>query len=230
MSDSGSESDKESVDAVEVEPPKKKTRPPLSDDRRAKLLENLAKGRKTRSENLTKNRLDKEKEQKEIEKQFKCEFCSSQFKYKASCTKHKKVCPSNPDNEGKAPPQTFPLKAEVEKKPLEPPPEPKEEIKEEIKKKKKKKVVYVDDDSSSDEEIVYKKRRSKKNIVYVNNPAPTPPPPPVPTRPQLTEQQKEMILKKRQEEARYIQMGREQETNANRIKKMSANMLRKNRF
>ena len=77
MSDSESESDKESLEAVEVEPPKKKTRPPMSDDRRKKMLENLAKGRKTRSENLTKNRLDKEEKQKEIEKQFKCEFCSS---------------------------------------------------------------------------------------------------------------------------------------------------------
>tara|TARA_R100000900_G_scaffold79314_1_gene62369 strand:- start:124 stop:807 length:684 start_codon:yes stop_codon:yes gene_type:complete len=226
-----SESETESVEPVEVEveTPPKKTRRPMSDERRKQMLLNLAKGRKTRNENLTKNRLDKEEEQKQKEKEHKCEFCGSHFKYKASCTKHKKICPSNPANEGQEPPQTFPVKAEVEKKPLEPPPEPPKEEKKE--KKKKKKVVYVDSDSSSDEEVIYKKKKTKKNIVYVNNPAPAPAPPPaVPTRPQLTEEQKKMILKKRQEEARYAQMGREHEANANRIKMMSANMLRKNRF
>ncbi len=39
----------------------------MSEERRKKMLENLAKGRKTRSENLTKNRLDKEEEQEEKE-------------------------------------------------------------------------------------------------------------------------------------------------------------------
>ncbi len=43
MSDSETESDKDSVEAVEVEPPKKKTRPPMSEERRKKMLENLAK-------------------------------------------------------------------------------------------------------------------------------------------------------------------------------------------
>jgi len=226
-----SDSEAESVEPVEVETPspQKKTRANMSEDRRKQMLQNLAKGRKSRSENLNKKRLEKEAELKEKEHDFKCEFCDTVFKYKSSCTKHKKICSANPANEGKEPPQTFPVKAEVEKKPLEPPPEPPKEEKKE--KKKKKKVVYIDSDSSSDEEVIYKKKKTKKNIVYVNNPAPAPAPPaPVPTRPQLTEEQKQMILKKRQEEARYAQMGRETEANANRIKALSANMLRKNRF
>ena len=224
-----SDSEAESVEPVEVEtPPPQKKRQPMSEDRRKKMLENLAKGRKSRSENLNKKRLEKEAELKAKEHDFKCEFCDTVFKYKSSCTKHKKICSANPANEGKEPTQTFPVKAEVEKKPLEPPPEPPKEEKKE--KKKKKKVVYIDSDSSSDEEVIYKKKKTKKNIVYVNNPAPAPAPAPVPTRPQLTEEQKQMILKKRQEEARYAQMGRETEANANRIKALSANMLRKNRF
>jgi len=227
-----SDSEAESIEPVEVEveTPPKKTRRPMSEDRRKKMLENLAKGRKSRSENLNKKRLEKEAELKANENDFKCEFCSTVFKYKSSCTKHKKICSANPANEGKDEPQIFPVKDEVEKKKLEPPPEPKVEKKHN--KKKTKKVVYIDSDSSSDEEVIYKKR-SKKNVVYVNNPTPTPappPPPPVPTRPQLTQEQKQLILKKRQEEARYAQMGRETEANANRIKMMSANMLRKNRF
>jgi len=226
-----SDSEAESIEPVEVEveTPPKKTRRPMSEDRRKKMLENLAKGRKSRSENLNKKRLEKEAELKANENDFKCEFCSTVFKYKSSCTKHKKICSANPANEGKEEPQIFPVKAEIEKK-LDPPPEPPKEEKKHNKKKKK--VVYVDSDSSSDEEVIYKKR-SKKKVVYVNNPTPTPappPPPPVPTRPQLTQEQKQMILKKRQEEARYAQMGRETEANANRIKMMSANMLRKNRF
>ncbi len=225
-----SDSEAESLEPVEVEtPPSQKKRQPMSEDRRKKMLENLAKGRKSRSENLNKKRLEKEAELKANENDFKCEFCSTVFKYKSSCTKHKKICSANPANEGKEEPQIFPVKAEIEKK-LDPPPEPPKEEKKHNKKKKK--VVYVDSDSSSDEEVIYKKR-SKKKVVYVNNPTPTPappPPPPVPTRPQLTQEQKQMILKKRQEEARYAQMGRETEANANRIKMMSANMLRKNRF
>ena len=61
-----SDSEAESVEAVEVEPPKK-SRPPISDARRKQMLENLAKGRKKRQENLSNKRL--EKEQKEVKKQ-----------------------------------------------------------------------------------------------------------------------------------------------------------------
>ena len=228
-----SDSETESVDAVEVEAPKKKTRPPMSDDRRKQMLANLAKGRKTRAENLSTKRLEKEQEQVKKEQEHKCDFCGSQFKYKASKNKHMKTCKENPN-----------VSNEVEDKPVEIP--PKENVKverkekeiietpivKEEKKKNKKKVVYIDSDSSSDEEVVYKRRKNKPKVVFVDRPAAAPAPAkaPIQPRPLITEEQKQMILKKRQEEMRYAKMGREQEENANRIKIMSANMLRKNRF
>jgi len=226
-----SESEAESVEAVEVEPPKKKTRPPMSEERRKQMLENLAKGRKARAENLSNKRLEKEQEQMKKEQEHKCDYCGSQFKYRASKTKHMKTCKENPNNkvEVEDKPLDLPVKenVKVERKEneIEEPPEMKEE-----KKKKKKKVIYVSDDSSSEEEIVYKKKKSKRQVVYMNEPAPAPAPAPAPQRPLITEAQKQAIMKKRAEEARYAEMGRKQEANANRIKQLSANMLRKNRF
>ena len=58
-----SDSETESVQAVEVPAPPKKSRPPVSNERRKQMLENLAKGRKTRAANLSNQRLDKEKAQ-----------------------------------------------------------------------------------------------------------------------------------------------------------------------
>ena len=228
-----SDSETESVDAVEVEAPKKKSRPPMSDDRRKQMLANLAKGRKTRAENLSTKRLEKEQEQVKKEQEHKCDFCGSQFKYKASKNKHMKTCKENPN-----------VSSEIEDKPVEIP--PKENVKverkekeiietpivKEEKKKKKKKVVYIDSDSSSDEEVVYKRKKNKPKVVYMNAPAPapTPSPAPAPQRPLITDAQKQAIIKKRQEESRYAELGRKQEADANRIKQLSANMLRKNRF
>lgn len=234
-----SESETESVEAVEIPTPKKKTRAPMTEERRKQMLENLAKGRKTRQTNLSNKRLEKEQKQVKTEQEHKCSYCGSQFKYKASKTKHEKTCKDNPNINNDDIIQEKPMEEtpkedvveKVENKIIEPP-----VMKEEKpKKKKKKKVVYVssDDDSSSDEEVVYKKRKSKKRVVYMQAPQPQPPlqrQPAQPVRPQLTEVQKQMILKKRQEDAKYAQMGREQEANANRIKQLSANMLRKNRF
>jgi shikimate kinase len=80
---SESESDNDSVDAVEVEPPKKK-RPPISEERRKQMLENLAKGRKKRQENLSNKRIEKEQEDLKKQKQNACDYCGSEFKYKAS--------------------------------------------------------------------------------------------------------------------------------------------------
>jgi len=227
-----SESEAESIEAVEVEPPKKKTRPPMSEERRKQMLENLAKGRKARAENLSNKRIVKEQEQMKKEQEHKCDYCGSQFKYKASKTKHMKTCKENPNNniEVEDKPLDLPekenVKVERKEKEIEEPPKPKEE-----KKKKKKKVVYVSDDSSSEEEIVYKKKKSKRQVVYMNEPAPAPAPAPAPPqRPLITEAQKQAIMKKRAEEARYAELGRKQEADANRIKQLSANMLRKNRF
>ena len=234
-----SESETESVEAVEVPAPKKKTRAPMTEERRKQMLENLAKGRKTRQTNLSNKRLEKEQKQVKTEQEHKCSYCGSQFKYKASKTKHEKTCKDNPninnDDVIQEKPMEEPPKNDVvekiENKIIEPP-----VMKEEKPKKKKKKVVYVSssDDSSSDEEVVYKKRKSKKRVVYMQSPPPQPQPQPQPqrqpVRPQITEAQRQMILKKRQEDMKYAQMGREQEANANRIKQLSANMLRKNRF
>ena len=88
----------ESVEAVEVEPPKK-SRPPISDERRKQMLENLAKGRKKRQENLSNKRLEKEQTQLKKEKENKCDYCGSEFKYKASKMKHMKTCVKNPNND-----------------------------------------------------------------------------------------------------------------------------------
>jgi len=225
-----SDSEAESVEAVEVEPPKKKTRAPMSEERRKQMLENLAKGRKARAENLSNKRLVKEQEQVKKEQEHKCDYCGSQFKYKASKTKHMKTCKENPNNNIEVEDKPLDVepkenvKVERKEKEIEEPPKPKEE-----KKKKKKKVVYVSDDSSSEEEIVYKKKKSKRQVVYMNEPAPAPAPAP-PQRPLITEAQKQAIMKKRAEEARYAELGRKQEADANRIKMLSANMLRKNRF
>jgi hypothetical protein len=235
-----SESETESVDSVEpveIKAPEKKKRTPMTEQRRKLMLENLAKGRKTRAENLSNKRLEKEKEQVKKEQEYRCDHCGSQFKYKTSKNKHMKTCKKNPDY------------IEVEDKPVEIPPKENKNVEVEIKEKKeeapakpkenkKKKVVYVSDDSSSDEEIIYKKKKSKR-VVYVERPTATPHPPQIhrqntqpqaPQRPLITEEQKQLILKKRQEDAKYAQMGRMQEANANRIKNLSANMIRKNRF
>jgi len=230
-----SDSEAESVEPVEVEPPKKKTRPPMSEERRKQMLENLAKGRKARAENLSNKRLVKEQEQVKKEQANTCDYCGSQFKYKASKTKHMKTCKENPNNKIEVEDKPLDLepkenvKVERKEKEIEEPPKMKEE-----KKKKKKKIVYVSsDDSSSEEEIVYKKKKSKRKVVYLNQQAPAPAPTPAPAPPQrplITEAQKQAILKQRQENARYAELGRKQEADANRIKMLSANMLRKNRF
>ena len=232
-----SESETESVEAVDVPAPKKKTRAPMTEERRKQMLENLAKGRKTRQTNLSNKRLDKEQKQVKTEQEHKCSYCGSQFKYKASKTKHEKTCKDNPninnDDVIQEKPMEEPPKNDVvekiENKIIEPP-----VMKEEKPKKKKKKVVYVSSsDSSSDEEVIYKKRKSKKRVVYMQTPPPSPQPQPQPAqpvRPQITEAQRQTILKKRQEDMKYAKIGREQEANANRIKQLSANMLRKNRF
>jgi len=236
-----SDSETESVEPVEVKAPEKKKRPPMTEQRRKQMLENLAKGRKARADNLSNKRIEKEQEQLKKEQEHKCDHCGSQFKYKTSKNKHMKTCKENPE---------YKPEVEVEDKPVETPPKENENVEVERKEKeekappkpkgKKKKVVYVSsDDSSSDEEVVYKKKKSKKRVVYVERPTAIPPPPvlqrqnaqaPAPTRPLITEAQKQAIMKKRQDDARYAEMGRKQEADANRIKALSANMIRKNRF
>ena len=239
-----SDSEAESVEEVEVQAPLKKGRPPMSDERRKQMLENLAKGRKTRAANLSNKRLEKETAKVKEEQEHKCDHCGSQFKYKASKNKHVKTCKDNPEN------------VDVEDKPLDLPPkenvvvekkekeeEPPLKLKVE-RKRRKKKVIYKDyssSDSDSDEEVVVvqkRKPRRKGRVVYadgVDFPQPTPlqrqsVQPVQPPKPQITEAQKQAILQRRQQEQKYAEIGRKQEAEANRIKTLSANMLRKNRF
>jgi len=229
-----SDSEAESVEAVEVEVPKKKSRPPMSEERRKAMLENLAKGRKTRAANLSNKRLEKETAQVKKEQEHKCDHCGSQFKYKASKNKHMKTCKDNPDSI-KEPDEPVVMEekenvvVEKKEKEEEEPPKPKAQ------KKKKKKVVYKDSSSSeSEEEIIIKRRKPKRRVVYADYQQPplpvAPAPAPAPVRPQMTLAQKQAFLKKKQEDEKYAAMGRKQEEQANRIKMLSSNMIRKNRF
>ncbi len=235
---SESESENEPVE-VEVPKPKKKTQ--MSEDRRKQMLANLAKGRKTRAENLSKKRLEKEQIDLKKENENKCDYCGSAFKYKTSKIKHMKTCSQNPNYvEVEDKPviieEKEKMKEEKEEKVEEETPKVKEE-----KTKKKKKVVYKEyssSDSSSEEEIIYKKkkRKGKGKIVFLDGTEPPQKPPvlqrtPAPApKPQMSEEQRQALIRKKQEDERYIQLGKKQEENANRIKMLSANMVRKNRF
>ena len=241
-----SDSEAESVEEVEVQTPLKKGRPPMSEERRKQMLENLAKGRKTRAANLSNKRLEKETAKVKEEQEHKCDHCGSQFKYKASKTKHMKTCKENPaaikePDEPIVMPEKEKENVVVEKKEKE----EEEPLKLKVeRKRRKKKVIYKEyssSDSDSDEEVVVvqkKKSRRKGRVVYADGvefPQPTPlqrqPVQPVqPPKPQITEAQKQEILQRRQQEQKYAEMGRKQEAEANRIKMLSANMLRKNRF
>lgn len=238
MSDSESESEAESV---EVLAPPKKTKQPISEERRKQMLENLAKGRKTRAENLSNKRLAKEQDDVKKAKDNRCDYCDSEFKYKASKTKHMKTCKQNPSN------------VEVEDKPLEI--EPKENVKVERKekenieppkpkealKKKKKQVVYTEmsesSSSESEEEIVIRRRKSSKRrprrVVEARRPAPAPAPAPIPKPapvPQLSQSQKDLLLRRKDEQERLHFLAMKQKSEEDRIKQLAANMVRKNRF
>ena len=94
-----------------IEKPKKKA--PISEARRKMLLENLAKGRKKRAENLTKKRDNVEKEELEA---LKCSYCRQPFKYNASKTTHEKSCKQTPNNKvEETPPVEEEKKEAVEK-------------------------------------------------------------------------------------------------------------------
>tara|TARA_B100000787_G_scaffold169301_1_gene160128 strand:+ start:1009 stop:1722 length:714 start_codon:yes stop_codon:yes gene_type:complete len=237
MSDSESE-----AETVEVETPPKKTKQPISEERRKQMLENLAKGRKKRAENLSNKRLAKEEDDVKKAKDNRCDYCDSEFKYKASKTKHMKTCKQNPSN------------VEVDDKPLEI--EPKENVKVEKKEnetieapkpkealKKKKKVVYTElsesSSSESEEEIVIRRRKSSKRrprrVVEAQRPAPAPIPRPAPIPkpapvPQLTQSQKDLLNRRKDEQERLHFLARKQKSEEDRIKQLAANMVRKNRF
>ena len=219
-----SDSEAESVEAVEVPAPPKKNRPPMSDERRKQMLENLAKGRKKRAENLSNQRLDKEKAQVKYGQEHGIVKYYDEVEDKPLDLPPKEK--KNVVVERKEKEEEEPLKLKVEKK------------------RRKKKVIYKEyssSDSDSDEEVVVvqkRKPRRKGRVVYadgVDFPQPPPlqrqPVQPVPApKPQITEAQKQAILQRRQQEQKYAEMGRKQEAEANRIKMLSANMLRKNRF
>ena len=214
-----------------IEKPKKKA--PISEARRKMLLENLAKGRKKRAENLTKKRDNVEKEELEA---LKCSYCRQPFKYNASKTKHEKTCKQNPNNKVE---ETLPIEEE-KKEAVEKVEDKPELVVEEkpIKPKKKKKVVYKDisSDSDSEEEIVVRrKRKPRGKIVYLDGSEqylPNPPQlqrsPPVrpqaPSKPQMSLEQQQALLKQKQQNEYFMKVGKEQVLKQNKIKEMARNM------
>ena len=232
-----SDAENEEIKNVVTEKPKKKA--PISEERRKMLLENLAKGRKKRAENLTKKRDNVEKEELEA---LKCSYCRQPFKYNASKTKHEKTCKQNPNNKvEETPPVEEEKKEAVEK--VEDKPEPVVEEKEVVKPKKKKKVVYKDisSDSDSEEEIVVRrKRKPRGKIVYLDGSEQFPSPPQLqrsqavrpqaPPKQQMSLEQQQALLKQKQQNEYFMKVGKEQVLKQNKIKEMARNMNERRGF
>tara|TARA_Y100000356_G_scaffold126850_1_gene125098 strand:- start:795 stop:1457 length:663 start_codon:yes stop_codon:yes gene_type:complete len=217
-------SDEEEVEKVEnvviTKEDKKpaKVRKPMSDARKKQVLENLARGRIKAAET---RRLKKEKELKEKELRDKA-------------VNESKLEPVNIEPKQE-------VKEEVKQEELKEK-EVKEELKEEPKpiKKKKKKVVYEEesDSSSSEEEIVIRRRKRSsrpKKVRLVNEPVPTPPPTPTPVAPKktITPQEYEALRRKHLILQRQKQLESQKNSETERIRQLSQNMLKgrkNNRF
>jgi hypothetical protein len=233
MSDSENEAE---VKNEVIETPKKKQ--PIDEARRKMLLQNLAKGRATRSANLIKKRDNKEKAELEA---LKCTYCRQAFKYNASKTKHEKSCKKNPINKVE---ETTPV-VEENKEAVEKVEEKPEVVAEEkpIKLKKKKKVVYKDEssDSDSDDEIIVRrKRKPRGKVVYLDGrdhfssppQQQTLPPvrPQAPPKPQLSLEQQQAMLREKQQNEYFMKVGKEQVMKQNKIKELAQNMSKRRGF
>ena len=149
------------------------------EERRAKLLNNLAKGRATRLENI------KKKKSSNVVQEVSCRHCGKTYKSAQYKDKHELICKKRPQEEKPEPPEP-PLDEKIDEKPEEPSvkqadekidEKPQEEnIKMETKKKKKKRIIYESDSSSSSEEevIIKKKKKSKKKVSVPKTPSPSP--------------------------------------------------------
>ena len=133
------------------------------EERRAKLLNNLAKGRATRLENI------KKKKSSNVVQEVSCRHCGKTYKSAQYKDKHELICKKRPQEEKPEPPEP-PLDEKIDEKPEE------ENIKMETKKKKKKRIIYESDSSSSSEEevIIKKKKKSKKKVSVPKTPSPSP--------------------------------------------------------
>lgn len=218
-----------------IETPKKKQ--PIDETRRKMLLQNLAKGRKTRAENLIKKRDNKEKDELEA---LKCKYCRQAFKYNTSKTKHEKLCKKNPNNKIE---ETTPI-VEEKKETVENLEEVVDQVAEEkevVKPKKKKKVVYKDESSDSDDEIIVRrKRKPRGKVVYLDGrdhfssppQQQTLPPvrPQAPPKPQLSLEQQQAMLREKQQNDYYLKVGKEQVMKQNKIKELAQNMSKRRGF
>jgi len=141
------------------------------DQRREKLLQNLAKGRATRLENI------KKKKANVVTTEMKCKFCDKSYKSAQYLEKHQLTCKKRPqdeksETEDEKEDEKMDLKVTEKDEKSE-----SEDEKPIVKKKKKKKIIYESEsDSSSEEEvIVRKKKKSKKKKKKKPEPFPEPP-------------------------------------------------------
>jgi len=199
-----------------LEPTSKPTRKPMSAERKAALLANLARGRKKAAENRAiakakaektssiKNEIiatEKEKEEKELAEQVKA---------------------SEPVDIKEPEPEITP---EPEPKKLRP-------------KKKNKKIVYADeesDSSSSEEEEIVIRRRKKKSkvkrvrIVQDNQPIPPPAEPAKPAPRKLTEQEQTILRREKEKYQNEYNKKQVELKETERIRNLSRNMLNNNK-
>lgn len=193
------------------------------EERREKLLKNLAKGRATRLENI------KKKKTVNVVQEVSCRFCGKSYKSPQYKDKHELICKKRPVDE--KPEQQLDDKQDDKQddKPLEPeqpldekPPEetPEENIKLEPKKKKKKKIIYESDSSSSSEEevIIKKKKKSKKKASSPKLPIPA-------LKKTITIAQYEELKRRREEQMQLRKMKEQQEKQHKMMEERVANML-----
>jgi hypothetical protein len=204
-----------------IEPTSKPTRKPMSAERKAALLANLARGRKKAAENRAiakakaektssiKNEIiatEKEREEKELAEQAKA---------------------SEPVDIKEPEPEITP---EPEPKKLRP-------------KKKNKKIVYADEESDSssseEEEIVIRRRKKKskvKRVRIVQDNQPIPPPlqkqvtePAKPAPRKLTEQEQTILRREKEKYQNEYNKKQADLKETERIRNLSRNMLNKNK-
>jgi len=193
------------------------------EERRAKLLQNLAKGRATRLENI------KKKKTSNVVQEVSCRFCGKSYKSAQYKDKHELICKKRPQDEKPEEPEP-PLDEKQDEK-IEEPDEkvdekpPEENIKLEPKKKKKKKIIYESDSSSSSEEevIIKKKKKSKKKVSVPKTPSPSP-------KKTISIAQYEELKRRREEQMQLRMMKEQQEKQQRAMEQRIQNMLNGNMY
>tara|TARA_Y100001963_G_scaffold158676_1_gene259145 strand:+ start:1042 stop:1662 length:621 start_codon:yes stop_codon:yes gene_type:complete len=163
------------------------------EQRREKLLQNLAKGRATRLENI------RIKKQNTITEDVSCKYCNKAYKSVHYKEKHELTCKKKPNEDEKEDEKVI----EEDEKVIEKSESEDEKPKAKPKKiKKKKKIIYEteteSESSSSEEEVIVRKKRKskpKKRVTHNETPENIPPPPKL-------ERQKRMLSIKEYEELR----------------------------